>query len=113
MARSDELDDVDPSAVTAVRAGNALWPGLAAFTGVSFLVYLLVKLAAGTVAFDTGFVVQIAVSIALLAAGGVALMRARYFYVELETPDGKRRAAGLTKAERDALAARFEGAGRA
>ncbi len=101
--------DVDPAQVTGARAGNALWPGLAAFTGVSFLAYLLVKLASGAVAADVGTFAQIAVSIALLAVGGWGLVRARYFTVTLEMGQRSRKIGGLSKPEQAALMERFGG----
>jgi hypothetical protein len=103
--------DIDPATVTSLRAGNSLGPGLAAFTGVTFFVYLLIKLAAGTVPFDMGFVVQIVVAAALMGVGCGLLYRARYFYVAVETPDGRRRIAGLSKAQQQALVARLSSQG--
>jgi hypothetical protein len=101
---------IDPAEVTAVRQGNALGPGLAAFTGVSFLVYLLVKWASGATPFGADLLVQLAVSAALLVAGGALLARARYFYVVVETRTGRRKFSGLSRAEqaeiRDRLAPR-------
>ena len=98
------IADIDPRSVRAVRTGNALWPGLAAFTGLSFLVYLLVKAVSGAVAADVGLYVQLAVSAALLAAGAVGLARARYFFLVVETESGARRIKGLTKPEQTAFA---------
>lgn len=101
--------DIDPADVTEVRAGNAIWPGLCAFTGVSFLVYLLVKVAAGQMAADVAGVAQIAFSAVMLGVGGAALRRGRYFYVAAETRHGARRVLGLTKSEQTRLAARLRG----
>lgn len=97
--------EIDPAQVQRVRAGNALGPGLAAFTGVSFLVYLLVKLASGAVAADIGFAVQVGVAAALAGGGAGLLVRARYFYVVVETAAGPRRFAGLSRAEQQDLVA--------
>lgn len=105
--RETDLDALDPAAVRRVRAGNALWPGLAAFTGVTFLVYLGVKALGGLIAVDAGFAGQMAVAAALLVLGGVALARGRYFWVEVETSDGRRRAGGMTKARQQAIVARL------
>jgi hypothetical protein len=98
---------IDPATVASVRAGNALWPGLAAFTGVSFLVYLLVKWAGGTTPVDAGLFAQLAVAALLLAIGAAAMARGRYFFLVVETKAGRRRFGGLSKAEQVALAARL------
>jgi hypothetical protein len=103
---------IDPATVTAVRKGNRLEPGLAAFTGVTFLVYLLVKAASGAVPFDMWLVAQVAFSAALLGVGGGLMARGRYFYVAVETAEGVRRIGGLTKAEQTALAERLSPAAR-
>lgn len=97
----------DTAAVTRVRRGNRLEPGLAAFTGVTFLVYLLVKAVGGAVPFDMWLVAQVAFSAALLGVGGGLLARGRYFYVVVETAEGSRRIGGLSKAEQTALAERL------
>jgi hypothetical protein len=97
------LDDI-----RSVRAGNAIGPGLALFTGVSFLVYLLVKLAAGTVAADAGTFGQIALSVVLFAWGLALMLRGRFHFVTVETEAGTRRLKGLSKAEQSALMAQFE-----
>lgn len=91
--------EIDPTTVTGVRAGNALWPGLTTFTGLSFLVYLLIKLATGALQADAGAAVQIGASALLLAVGGRAMARARYFRVTVETTAGPMRFDGLSKAE--------------
>jgi hypothetical protein len=98
------IADIDPRSVRGVRSGNALWPGLAAFTGLSFLVYLAVKAVSGAVAVDVGLYAQLAVSAALLAAGAVGLARARYFFLVVDTDSGARRIKGLTKSEQTAFA---------
>jgi hypothetical protein len=95
--------------IRAARASNAIGPGLALFTGVSFLVYLLVKLAAGTVAADAGTFGQIAVSVLLFVWGLVLMLRGRFHFVTVETDEGSRRIKGLSKAEQNALMAQFEG----
>ena len=95
---------------TGVRAGNALWPGLACFTGITFLVYLSVKAASGATPVDAALAVQLAVSVALAALGGAVLARGRYFYAEIETADGRRRFKGLTKARQQEIVALAEGA---
>lgn len=100
-------DDIDPAQVTGVRAGNALWPGLLAFTGVSFFVYLLIKLAGGAIAADAGTFAQIGVSAVLLIAGGWVLVRARYFFVIVEMGETERKIGGLSKAEQVALMERY------
>jgi hypothetical protein len=102
--------DIDPATVRDVRTGNRLTPGLAAFTGVSFLVYLAVKVASGTLPLDAGGWTQIGVSAALGGYGFGLLVRARYFYVDVVTDAGTRRFAGLSKAEQQALAARLRAA---
>ena len=107
MASDDPADGVDPAEVTAVRTGNALAPGLMAFTGVSFLAYLLTKAATGMVPVDAGWATQVAVSAALLGFGGWRIARARYFYVEIETRAGRRRFKGLSKAQQTRLAQRL------
>lgn len=101
--------DIDPSEVTEVREGNALWPGLCAFTGVSFLVYLGVEAAVGAIPLSGTLIGQLLFSAALGAVGVVALARARYFHVELRTASGKTRIGGLTKAQQREIAARHRG----
>ena len=100
-------DDIDPETVRAARGGNALTPGLAAFTGVSFFAYLLVKAASGQTAIDAAFYGQLIVSAALAGVGVGLLVRARYFTVTVETTEGRRRIAGLSKGEQTALLARL------
>jgi hypothetical protein len=97
--------EIDPATVREVRTGNKLTPGLAAFTGFSFLVYLLVKLAAGTMPLDAGAWTQLGVAAALAGVGAGLLVRARYFYVDVVTDEGVRRFPGLSKAEQQAAAA--------
>lgn len=99
--------DIDPSEVTEVREGNALWPGLTAFTGISFLVYLGVEAALGVVPPSGGLIGQLLFSAALAAFGILSLARARYFYVELGTAAGKKRIGGLSKPEQRDIAARY------
>lgn len=94
---------LDPASLRRVRCGNAIWPGLAFFAGISFVAYLLVKLLSGTVAADTGFAVQLAIATGLTVLGGWQLMRARYFFVTIEVQGGTRRIGGLSKAEQTAL----------
>lgn len=101
------MTEPDPSQVTAARAGNALWPGLCAFAGVTFLVYLGVEALSGVVPVNVALFGQLAAAAALAAVGVTALMRARYFYVELETENGRRRLSGLSKAEQRAAMARY------
>ena len=103
--------EVDPATVRDVRAGNKLTPGLAAFTGVSFLVYLLVKVAGGTMPLDAGAWAQLGVSAALAGVGAGLLARGRYFYVDVVTDDGVRRFPGLSKAEQTAAVAALGRAG--
>lgn len=92
---------VDPADVTNVRAGNALWPGLSAFTGVTFFVYLLVKLLNGQAALTPSLAAQIGVAGCLAGAGLWLLARGRYFYLVIDTAEGARKIGGLTKDERD------------
>ena len=101
--------EIDPSSVRDVRTGNKLTPGLAAFTGFSFLVYQLVKLAGGTMALDAAAWTQLGVAAALSGVGAGLLARARYFYLDVVTDDGVRRFAGLSKAEQTAFAAALRG----
>lgn len=101
--------DIDPSEVTEVREGNALWPGLAAFTGVSFFVYLGVEAAMGVIPLSGALIGQLLFSAALGAFGVLSLARARYFYVELRTAAGKTRIGGLTKAQQREIVARHRG----
>lgn len=101
----------DPAAVTAVRTGNQLYPGMACFTGVTFLVYLLVKGFSGAVPFDMSLVAQVAAAAALAGMGGGLLARGRYFFVVLETAEGPRRIAGLSKQRQSEIAARYGKAG--
>ena len=96
---------IDRGAVTAVRAGNALWPGLSAFTGVTFLVYLSVKGLSGATPVDGALFGQLAFSAALLALGGAALARGRYFFVELREAGARRKFSGLTKARQQEIVA--------
>ena len=103
-----EPEDLDPASIREVRMGNALGPGLLAFTGVSFFAYLLVKLGAGTIEGDLAFYGQLAVSSAMTVVGGALLARGRYHYVRVVTEDGVRWFRGLSKAEQSALAERFE-----
>ncbi len=98
---------IDPATVTAVRKGNRLEPGLATFTGLSFLAYLLVKAFSGAVPLDMWLVAQVAFSAAMLGVGGGLMARGRYFYLVVETAEGARRFGGLTKAEQTALAERL------
>ena len=77
MASEDPADGVDPADVTAIRTGNALTPGLLAFTGMSFFAYLLIKAAAGTVPIDLGWGLQVDFSAAILSSGGGLMARAR------------------------------------
>lgn len=107
MTAKQDLTDIDPAAVTGVRTGNQLYPGLACFTGVTFFVYLLVKAASGAVAFDMALVAQVAAAAAMGGIGAGLLVRGRYFFVVLETAAGPRRINGLSKAEQRALAARY------
>jgi hypothetical protein len=107
--KAKQAAEIEPARVRAVREGNALWPGLFAFTGVSFLIYLAVKGASGAAEADAGLFAQLGLAGALAAYGGWLMARARYFYVEVETAEGRRRIAGLTKTEQQALAARFRG----
>lgn len=79
--------------------GNAIGPGLALFTGASFLVYLLVKLAAGAVDADPATFGRIAVSAALFVWGLVLMLRGRFHFVIVEMDEGSRRSKGLSKAE--------------
>lgn len=95
--------DLDPATIRGVRAGNAIWPGLAFFAGISFVAYLLVKLMAGTVPPDAAFAGQMALAAVLTGLGGWQLARARYFFVVIEGEDGARRISGLSKAEQEAL----------
>lgn len=108
----DVLHGIDPAEVSSTRAGNSLWPGLLAFTGVSFAVYLAVKGASGTVPMDTALFAQLAVSAAMTVIGVVLLLRARYFYVVVEAATGTRRIGGLSKAEQTVLLERIEAARR-
>lgn len=94
----------DPEKVTAVRKGNALWPGLTLFTGVSFAAYIAVKLASGAMPMTAGGLGQFVFSVALMTVGGWATLRARYFYIVVETAEGATRIGGLTKGERDLAA---------
>ncbi len=91
-----------------VRAGNRLWPGLSAFTGVTFLVYLGVKALSGAVARDAALAAQLVFSLALAVIGAAVLARGRYFYAEIETPTGRRRFQGLTKARQQEIVALVE-----
>lgn len=102
-----ELAGLDPASVTAARGGNDVKPGLALFTGLSFLVYLLVKAASGATPVDAGLFAQVAVAAALTGVGGGLMKRARYFTVTLEAPDGPVRLKGLSRAEQQAILARF------
>lgn len=96
---------LDPATIRAVRGGNAIWPGLAFFAGISFVAYLLVKRMAGTVPADAAFAGQMAVAAALALLGGWQLARARYFFVVIEGTDEARRVSGLSKGEQRALCA--------
>ena len=93
--------------VREARGGNAIAPGMALFTGASFAIYLLVKLAAGTVAADTAFAGQLLVAAALLIWGGVVMKRGRFYHVTVVTAAGERRIKGLSKAQQVALLDRF------
>jgi prolipoprotein diacylglyceryltransferase len=99
----------DPDKVTGVRTGNALWPGLTLFTGLSFAVYLAVKLATGALPMTAGGLAQFVVAVLLMTAGGWSILRARYFYVVVETQDGPTKIGGLTKGERDLAAKMLQG----
>lgn len=103
--------EIDPAEVREVRVGNAIWPGLLAFTGVSFLIYLAVKAASGAAEADGALFAQLGLSGALAVFGVWLMARARYFYVEVETASGRRRVSGLTKAEQRTLADRMRGTG--
>ncbi|TVQ52834.1 MAG: hypothetical protein EA355_14390 [Rhodobacteraceae bacterium] len=96
----------DPSTVTGVRRGNAIWPGLTLFTGLSFAAYLGVKLATGALPMTAGGLAQFVVSVVLMTFGGWAILRARYFFIVVETAEGETRIGGLSKQERD-MAARL------
>lgn len=102
--------EIDPSTITAVRRGNAIWPGMLTFTGASFFVYLCVKLVSGLSEPSAGLYAQIAGSGVMGGIGAWLLARARYFYVQIDTTDGPTRVKGLSKPEQTALAERMEAA---
>lgn len=99
--------EIDPARVTRLREGNAIWPGLLAFSGVTFLVYLGVEAASGAVAVNGALAAQLAVAAVLAVAGIYLMARARYFYVILTTDAGDVKFSGLSKAEQSALAERY------
>ena len=70
QAKLDEAEALRRAGVRAERAGNAIWPGLIAFTGITFVVYLLVKLSSGAVALDASLAAQIGLAGALAGYGG-------------------------------------------
>lgn len=105
--RGETIDSAD---VISARGGNRLIPGLAAFTGISFLVYLLVKVASGELALNLSAFVQLGVSAALAGWGGGLLMKGRYFYVAVAAKSGPRRFNGLTKVEQTEILAIFAAA---
>lgn len=111
QGKLDEARALEGARVTAVREGNSLWPGLAAFTGITFVVYLLVKVSSGATPLDAGFATQIGLAGALAGLGGWLMIRARYFYVDVETEGGRRRIKGLTKPEQQEIARRLAPAG--
>ncbi|MFN3616101.1 MAG: hypothetical protein ACK4WC_16295 [Rubrimonas sp.] len=102
---------IDRADVISARGGNRVIPGLAAFTGLSFLVYLLVKIGAGTLPLGVSAFAQIVVSAALLGWGGGLLVKGRYFHVTLETRGGPIRFNGLTKGEQTEILALFDQTG--
>jgi hypothetical protein len=99
---------IDRAEVISARGGNRLIPALATFTGLSFLAYLLVKIASGALPLNLSAFVQIAVSAALLGWGGGLMVKGRYFFVTLETRGGPVRFNGLTKAEQAEILAIFD-----
>jgi hypothetical protein len=99
----------DPDKVTGVRTGNALWPGLTLFVGLSFSVYLGVKLATGALPMTASGLAQFVAAVLLLTVGGWAMLRARYFFVVVETAEGPTKIGGLTKGERDMAARMLRG----
>lgn len=105
-----DLSGIDPARVTDIRASNALWPGMTAFVGVSFFVYLVIKLAGGLIEPTLANFGQIGVSFLLLAIGGWALRRGRYFRVTVLMGRDRRIFSGLSKAEQTALMERLGGA---
>ena len=95
--------------IRAVRACNAIVPGLAPFSGVSFLVCLFVKLAADTEAVPAGTLAQIAVSAVLFVWGLLLMLRGRFHFVTVEPDEGSHRIERLNKGGQHALMAQFEG----
>lgn len=100
---------IDPATVTAVRPGNAIWPALLLFTGVSFLVHGAALAIGGQPLGSTTLLFEFGASAVFTLIGGVAMARRRYFFVTVETTAGRRRIGGLTKAEQQALVAAHGG----
>lgn len=107
----EEAERLAAGGVKGVREGNAIWPGLIAFTGVTFVVYLLVKAAGGAVAIDVALFAQLGLAGALMAFGSWLLVRARYFHVTIETEAGSRKLGGLTKDEQREIVRRLRDPG--
>lgn len=94
---------IDPATVTAIRGGNAIWPGLSLFTGVSFLIHAAVRVASGDPVTNPGLLLEAGASLVMTIFGGIAMARRRYFVVTVETTTGRKRIGGLTRPAQMAL----------
>lgn len=102
---------IDPATVTAIRGGNAIWPGLSLFTGVSFLIHAGVRVGGGEAFTSPGVLLEAGASLAMTIYGAITMTRRRYFFVTVETAQGQRRIGGLTQAAQIALLDEAEQAG--
>ena len=102
---------IDPATVTGIRGGNAIWPGLSLFTGVSFLIHAGVRVAGGESITSPGVLLEAVASLLMTIYGGIAMAKRRYFFVTVQTTQGQRRIAGLTRQAQAALLAEAAQAG--
>ena len=100
---------IDPATVTGMRPGNAIWPALSLFTGVSFLIHGFVLAFGGLGLTSPTVLFELAASAVFTAIGGIAMAKRRYFFVTVETTQGRRHIGRLTKAEQQALLAAHGG----
>lgn len=100
---------IDPATVTGMRPGNAIWPGLSLFTGLSFFVHSIAVGSAGAGLTSPAILAELGASLVFTAIGGIAMAKRRYFFVTVETTQGRQRIGRLTKAEQQALLAAHGG----
>ena len=97
------LRDHEIDTVTAIRGGNAIWPGLWLFTGFGVLIHAGVRVGGGESFTSPGVLLGAGALLAITVFGASAMARRRYVFVTIDTTQGQRRLGGLTRAARAAL----------